>query len=1347
MKMIHHTSYQMRTIHHTSYALAVLLLMATALAGCRDSFSDRDLSAPDPTETGAPDGTIEVRLPYAAPLMSTPTNLRAMKPEDECAIDATRSRLFVFSSDQLLYEAPITSVRPDGTDKGKYDKGTITAFLKEGTGLKLALYANLDPAQMEIDVTDKSREEISKLFTFALSTKTPTRLPMWGELKVDKVSHTLADAGDNAVQTITGPIKMLRSVARIDVGLNLSGTALEETSYELKGKVPSASGTTEAIYTLASVEVVNVSLSNTVAPDALVYDETKNQVTELSKGTSITHTSKLSYSTISDNALLRDIYVAETPNPKSTTMKGTDGRMSHEGDAEYAKRPYLIIGLTHSLDKKVRYFRIDFLTSAQKDNADPEVAADGKLHYDYIDLLRNHRYLVNILKVDGLGYETKKEAAKYSAANIAYNVLVLDETKIGDVMYDGQHTLAVTQDEFSVGKYGSRPDYFVKTTWPDGWVIEVPKMIPGTESELNSLWSDEELDHAKWIDFSTTKGGANKEMQVIQSVKANDTPEDRTGYFYVRAGRMRWLITVHQSSKSDLQISLWADPEATKPLQYVELHQDGARVGEALGGYHRVYVKTDPYIDPKDATRLEAIYTKLYPILEEMGRDQMLAWDFGSSYDSTSTSPEESALKEPSSTSWVRFSDTSKGSAHHFFRYTGKNSVWELIVSAEPMVDMDDPFELKTNEYASVLTDDVDRVEASLRIEQREYSVEPYVDSDGEEHAIDLVSSRYWDGTSLTKRITTPYHLAFVRDGKEKVFYMSANLPYRLTIGSIKGGKFVPATSEEELKKIGVDKFGKLTNGKFILEEREPERIGRATHFTASKVEAGSGKAEIAFYVESLIDGRIKPYVFTAELIDAVIQPEANCYLIKKDAKQGILIPASRVETAADYYDRMVRDDRSHPDYNFPAGDFDLYRLADDDEYEPYLIWTDMGKPAGRKADGTYDYSGGGIKRLERVRGTGPDSYIYVEANGKVGNALIGIRSKKIPGNPTLWSWHIWVVDDYPKAIETYQRENRHGGNWYLQDQPFPTWLYTMDRLIGAETPPSENYNRHYTDYGFLYQAGRKDPFPSWKEVLPLQVNGTHSKVWTSSDGSIVERTDPKKFWDGEGRRFYFELAARGERNNKGLKNPLLARGATLTMRESIDKPQVIVAHQSIWLYENTPFFETFGTSLVNRKTFQFLWENAYDKVTYKSGRLGESGESGIRAGAKTVFDPSPYGWRVMKFREAEHAVAVYKEGMLNTPRPSFIYDGSYVVLSDEMQKFENKYADSYLGIYVLWCAEGRYDAHSLFYVTSDANRASQWTLGPSGSLGQSLWRRACAASIRPVIDSTQEDYETYLPQ
>lgn len=1329
---------QMKTIHHTSYALAVLLLVATALAGCRDSFSDRDLPTPAQTETGAPDGTIEVRLPYAAPLMSTPTNLRAMTPADECAIDATRSRLFVFKSDgKLLYEAPITSVRADGEGKGEYDQGTVTAFLKEGDKLKLALYANLDPAQMKIDVTDKSREEISKLFTFDLATKTPTRLPMWGELEVEKVSHTLADAGANAVQTIDEPIKMLRSVARIDVGLNLSGDAFEEEARELKGKVPSATGTAEATYTLASVEVVNVSLSNTVAPHASVYDKKKNQVTGLYNGTSITHTSKLTNGTISDNALLRDIYVAETPNPKSPTMKGEDGRMSHEEDDEYAKRPYLIIGLKHSLDKKERFFRIDFLTSAKKNDDDPEVTADGKLHYDYIDLLRNHRYLVNILKVDGLGYETKEEAAKYSAANIAYNVLVLDETKIGDVMYDGQHTLAVTQDEFAVGKYGSRPDYFVKTTWPDGWVIEVPKMIPGTESESNSLWSDKELDHAGWIDFSITEGKANKEMQVIQSVKANDTHKDRTGYFYVRAGRMRWLITVHQSSKSDLRISLWADPEATKPLQYVELHQDGARVGEALGGYHRVYVKTDPYIDPKDVASLEPIYTKLYPILGEMRRDQMLAWDFGSNYDSSSTSPKEATLKDPTTSSWVRFSDTSRGTTHHFFRYTGKHNVWELIVSAEPMVDMLDPFELKTNEYIAVLTDDTDRAEANLRIEQREYSVEPYVDSDGVSEAIDLVSSQYWDGTSLTDRITTTNHLAFVRDGKEKVFYMSANLPYRLTIGSIQDGKFVPATSEADLKKIGVDKFGTLTDGKFILEEREPERLGRATHFTASKVKAGSGKAEIAFYVESLIDGRIKPYVFTADLIDAVIQREANCYMIKASAKQGILIPASRVNTAADYYNRMVREDRGNPSYAFPRGNFDLNRLAEDDEYEPYVIWTDMGRPAGRKADGTYDYTGGGIKRLERVRGAGPDSYIYVESSGKIGNALIGIRSKKIPGNPTLWSWHIWVVDDYPKAIQTTVLHNEQNGDWDPYKQNYPANLWTMSRLIGASTEPAEEGARRYTDYGFLYQAGRKDPFPSWKEVVPYvkdrKVLGVDKyPIGIDWEG---ERVDPKPFWDGEGKRFFFELHVRGDRNNAGARNPLLARGATMTMRESIEDPARCVAHQSIWLYENTPFFKELGEDLINRKTYQNLWENAYEKVTY---------ESGLRAGAKTVFDPSPYGWRIPKFREAQHLLGAYIHGWLKSPRPSFLYDGSYTFLQTQLAFGDNVKDDKrFHNSIFFYCAEGRYDAHPLFYL----NNVGGWTKTTSGSLGESVYRRACAFSIRPVIDSTEDDYKDYLPQ
>lgn len=1315
---------QMKTIHHTSYALAVLLLMATALAGCRDSFSDRDLPTPAPTETGAPDGTIEVRLPYAAPLMSTPTTLRGMSTSGESFINAFASRLFVFdSSDKLLYEAPISNITPVMRGQDRYLKGTVTAFLKEGDGLKLALYANLDPKQMKTNVTGMSRAEISKLFTFTLSTETPEILPMWGELDDVKVSHTLVAAGDDAVQTISDPIKMLRSVARIDVGLNLSGTAFKETSHELKGKVPSATGTTEVTYTLASVEVVNVSLSNTVAPHASVYHKTKNQVTGLYNGTSITHKSKLTYSTISKNVLLRDIYVAETPNPKSTTMKGDDGRMSHEG-AEYALRPYLIIGLKHSLDKKVRYFRIDFLTSAKKDNADPEVTADGKLHYDYIDLLRNHRYLVNILKVDGLGYETKDEAAKYSAANIAYNVLVLDESKIGDVMYDGQHTLAVTAEKFSVGMYGSQPTYHVKTTWPGGWEIEVPEFIPGT-TDKNNLYEETAENKSSWVKFETTSGPVNKISPVIQTILPNDKEPSvpRTGYFYVKAGRMRWLITIHQSNKADLAISLWQDPEATKPLQYVELHQHGLgltptakdlksdRPVETAGGYRRIYVKTDPYVDPNETTYFRDGFR---PVLKRAGRDDVFYfWDYTTKGDMATESPDEATLTEASkATAGVPTSpwnQPSAGGDHRFFRYTGENNVWECIVTVERTKKPEDPFEYYTDLYDFSISDDSETTTARLTVSQVEYNVEP---SDGPALR-DRYKSNYVDDSNneTSVRYNAPFKPIFVLDGKEHHFYIAGNAPYKITLIDNPGG--------------GITSFG--TDRVYV--DHDPDLRGEKVYFTTKKdntlVDNQSYKAR--FRVESL-NNLFSPYVFTIDLVSAIIQPEANTYMIKRGETQGILIPVSRVNTAADYYDKLLLHDRTLS--SFPSGKpLSLNRLGPNDDFEPYVVWTDLGKAEGG------DLSKIGIAELSQ-QGIGPSGYVYVRLNKQVkaGCALIAIRSKDIYGDPILWSWLLWVVDEYPQALTT----NVKGGfvdtywkNQFPSDNPqMPTQLKTMSHLIGAkksveDVTADDNY-RDPDAYGYQFQFGRKDPFPSWKMILPMA-------EWPGLSKNVgKELIVPKEYYDGSGNRFYFELHTKGDRSEKGQKDSSVAAGSTMSMRESVENPETIVSHAAMWLYESTPYMEdTSGGDLPQRYTFLYLWNRVGSSVDRQYNHFV----------GKTVFDPSPYGWRIMNVQEAVHSFFAYKNGFLNSTRPSATIDGDYTALNND---HKGSYTKTLGLAYILYIAEGNPKQHAGMYLNNFTGTWNETKI--NGSLANYTYRRATAASVRPVINQEEPDYTKYLP-
>ena len=1338
---------QMKTIHHTSYALAVLLLMATALAGCRDSFSDRDLPTPAQTETGAPDGTIEVRLPYAAPLMSTPTTLRAMTPQDECAIDATRSRLFVFdSTGTLLYEAPITSVRPDGTEKGKYDKGTVTAFLKEGDGLKLALYANLDAAQMKTPVADMSREQITKLFTFDLATETLTRLPMWGELVDVKVSHTLVAAGDDAVQTITGPIKMLRSVARIDVGLNLSGTPLEETSSTLTGPIFDAKQGKNvlATYKIKSIRVFNASDKGQVAPLGDAYSTSEEKVNKLSlpAGVQAATTTPTFTPKEETGSLLREIYLPETdnPNPNGETSTDKDKKTLPEDKTQHLARPYLILELTNDKEPgKSHYFRLDFLKYSEKVSGDKSIEeqTDAKVTYTYLPLLRNFRYKINITKIGGRGFDTIEDAKTGSAADIQYNVFVISEDDLGEVMYDGKYTLSVTEKEFSVGKYGSQPVYKAQTTWPGGWEIEVPENIPGT-TDKNNLYAATAENKSSWVKFKTNSGPVDEVSSVIQTILPNDKEPSvpRTGYFYVKAGRMRWLITIHQSNKADLAISLWQDSEAKHPLEYIELHQHGLSVKptaaqsaterpvETARGYRRIYVKTDPYVDPNETYFQEGFR----PVLKRAGRDDVFYfWDYTATGDMATTSPAEATLtKAYNATAGVPtspWSQPSAGGKHRYFRYTGANNIWECIITPARMINAENPFEYSTDLYDFSITDGTAKATTRLTVTQIEYNVEP---SDGAGITDRYQSYRYYPNDPSKKevelRYKTDFKPLFVMDGHEHHFYIAGNTPYKITLLENPGD--------------GISSFG--TNN--VYSDTDPDLRGKQVSFTTKEDDHTlSGDASYAplFLVESP-NNLFTPYTFRIYLFSGIKQPESNCYMIKAGETKGIFIPVSRVNTAADYYDQLLAKDVTLSD--FLRGNFHLNRLSDDDAFEPFLVWTDMGKPAGNG-----DLSNGGIAKLER-QGRGNDGYVYVRLSKKAkpGSALIAIRSNKIPGKPILWSWHIWVVKDYPSTTRRVTPTN------VGHDDPGDAPRYTireqsvvvMDRLLGANKPPTENYQRDPEVYGYMYQYGRKDPFPSWKVILPR----------TKWSNGKQERTTPKEYWDGEGNRFYFEILTKGDRSNAGDETPTEgykegthanpAAGATMTMKESINHPASSVIHQTTWLYEQTPFFEAFGDDMLRHRTFHYLW-NRYNSSLHRDMGNGHI-KNFNNYGGKTVFDPSPYGWCIPSYRDAVIILGAFVEGQLLVPQPSLNYDGSYTVMNNELVPPGDKVAN-YHWTYISAIAQSR-KSHAAFYLLNTEGNGTGWTTTVAGSIGDSRFRRANGISVLPVLNPEEPNSTQYLP-
>lgn len=180
-------------------------------------------------------------------------------------------------------------------------------------------------------------------------------------------------------------------------------------------------------------------------------------------------------------------------------------------------------------------------------------------------------------------------------------------------------------------------------------------------------------------------------------------------------------------------------------------------------------------------------------------------------------------------------------------------------------------------------------------------------------------------------------------------------------------------------------------------------------------------------------------------------------------------------------------------------------------------------------------------------------AYIVVETGDKAGNAVVAM---KVSGE-VYWSWHIWCTDYNPNLKEGQQELN--GFIW-------------MDRNLGA-TYNTYNEEGGIKSKGFLYQWGRKDPFPP-------------AKGWG--------RTEP-------GEDLYSVV---GEVKNL-LKTPVEVFN---------NIPNSV--HNSITFYTSKESWYTNASGVYRRNYFN-LWN--------------------IEAGKKTIYDPCPVGWRVPVGTDGEY--------------------------------------------------------------------------------------------------------------
>ena len=1194
----------MRIKHYTLIVAFLAISMGIPLVqGCSDPFDEYGNGG---TEMPVRDGWTSVSMSVEGLGLRNPLT-RSLTPEGENSTAAERIRVLVFDKDnKFSYEAKVTSYIPSGDPADKKDKGTMTLLAKNtpsGDTSTFVMLANVTrSANTDADgLAGKTREEVMQLFTFSMPDKgiwKDGELPMWGVSDPVRVDHS---AG--AVPKL-GTVYLVRAVARVDVGLNLSNTSEGASTFDEKA------GGIEGI-TLTKVFFYNTNTTGRVSPfeNGIYWDEANRKAKQPSipdPAPAVTEKIDRTSSIVDEKILLREVYVPEAVNVPTAATQGGNGETLPENNTEnYLKRPYIVVGLTgadKSRPDKETFFRIDYLK---------RTGAEADATYEYLPLLRNHRYLVNIKAVGGPGFDTEEDARKGPAANIMYNVVVWNESTMSDVLYDGQYMLGVSADHFTFYREGGSLTAKVQTSWPEGFTIE------GLPAWISYSIKPSDPDKTAPTDEKTATFTVTEHVDA--SRRWPEKPEDAQNALkaaYVKAGRMKWFLGFEQSKDINVTLQIFADEACSRPLEFIEVNQ----YGESYGQADKVITKDGRTLTAEEAGARVTFYVKTEP------------HDLEPVFHAEAANPFK-------------------------IKKTGQlaGGIWKYTVTAPDITGNTEYFDNFNTTYTFTVTHVETGRSASgkLSLLQKEYNAIPFFDK------------------FLHQSLLVSNNSIYLMDGKQKQYYVKANSEYKIEL--------VSALSDNGAGDV-IETFTPFY-------EKDPSLSGKPVSFTAvddiTTSRLYSGKAKFKIYSP---DGLFPEREFELELVSGIVQPEANTYMLKAGAKQGIFIPVSRVNTAYEYYKKLLDHDAVLSDKQGLPGskeDFMLNKLDADDDWRVNIVWTDI-----KEAGGHNDIEKAGLSELSEQGGSGPGSYIYVKPGQTPGNVLIEIKSGKIKGNPTLWSWHIWIVDKYPTVLDVASQ----GGDG-------PKTVQLMSHLLGAYERVQSQYSADaYREFGMQYQWGRKDPFPAHD----VRVN--------------------KNFYDGSGKLFDFLWEQRGNDVDYGKTDAQQARGAALTMKQSIEHPNAIVSHQSFWLYECFP--HRFVSYFKDRWVFLYPWN--------QPSRTGNPED----VGGKTVFDPSPYGFRIMSQKEAVTLRSAYyyaSRSGLNTPLPGSIYDGSFT---------DGKSGGNEV---IFAVAQARSDTHAGRYLLNSTGAPAGWA--PTSNTS-AVYRRCMTYSVRPVIDpDVQEDYKKYLPE
>ena len=366
---------------------------------------------------------------------------------------------------------------------------------------RVVLLANL---RDEVDAvkssftTTTTKDEALELITFGSSGSkwSISAFPMWGETSLSAV----------AAGTVFPSVQLLRSIARIDVGIDM---VLSGGEYVAQGS---------ALLKIKQVKLYNSNASGAAAPVSSNYS---SGLPTIPAG--VTQNAVQTYGGASlVDGIIREIYAAEYDNRSQADR--TDLMCLLVGGC------YTPPGSMMPNESVVTWYRVDL----QKLNV-----STSKL--EPMDVLRNHRYIINIHTINGPGETSEADALTSTGMPpIGVDVIPWNESNLsGSVTGDYELSLSQTIFSFKAGDIRTGADadnqVVITTNYSGGWTVE--KIVDISGAPITGA--------AAWLKTNISQGamGTPATMSLLLTENMGAA---RAGYIYVTAGRWTYKIVVKQ---------------------------------------------------------------------------------------------------------------------------------------------------------------------------------------------------------------------------------------------------------------------------------------------------------------------------------------------------------------------------------------------------------------------------------------------------------------------------------------------------------------------------------------------------------------------------------------------------------------------------------------------------------------------------------------------------------------------------------------------------------------------------------------------------------------------------------